>query len=72
MRYVVTRNVSKDEEHNYAGRDVTKGEEFYRFFGATYGCVDTYNGVPLSEVDGEYPFFEFPVDACEPVEDVTR
>jgi len=64
--YRVTRNVGKDEKHNYAGRDVFKGETLFRFIGCSYGCVDTHNGVVASEKGTmEYPFFEFPRDAVE-------
>jgi hypothetical protein len=65
VRYRVTRDVAAWEDHNYAGRDVRKGELLYKFTGCTYGCIDTYSGVALCEVEGEYPFFEFPWSAIE-------
>lgn len=61
----VVRFVSIDEEHNYLERDVLKGETFYTFDKNTYGCVDELDGIALSEVEGEYPFFEFPRDAVD-------
>ena len=61
----VIRDVPADEEHNYLGRDAKTGEIFYRCILPTYNCVDTHNGIALTEVQGEYPFFEFPRDAVE-------
>jgi hypothetical protein len=61
----VIRDVAADEKHNYLGRDVKEGEIFYRCYLATYGCVDSMNGVALTQVPNEYPFFEFPLDAVE-------
>jgi hypothetical protein len=61
---IVTRDVSKEDPHNYCGRDVVKGELFYTFISPTYGCVDSYNGIALSAEGVDiYPFFEFPRDA---------
>ena len=42
---------------------------FYECNLNTYGCVDTVGGVALTERPGEYPFFEFPRDAVEYVND---
>jgi hypothetical protein len=67
----VTRPVSKNDPHNYAGRKVEKGEVLYTFHGPTYGCVDSWNGIALSEVVDEYPFFEFPLDAVERADNKT-
>lgn len=64
----VTRDVPASEEHNYLGRDVKEGEIFYRFNQHTYGCV-RFPGVALSVEQGEYPFFEFPGDAVEDIDD---
>lgn len=61
----VTRDVSINDPHNYAGRDVAEGETFYIFRLTTYGCVDNINGIALSVEFDKYPFFEFPVDAIE-------
>lgn len=63
VRAVVTRPVSKGEPHNFLHRDVAVGEVFYKFTGATYGCIDYSGGVALSEASDANPFFEFPVDA---------
>ena len=62
----VTRDVGINDPHNYSGRDVKQGETFYVFRLHTYGCIDTYNGIALSEGYDQYPFFEFPLDAIEP------
>ena len=62
-RVIVTRDVAADEPHNFLRRDVAAGEVFYTFHQCTYGCVDTVEGVALSETQDEYPFFEFPRDA---------
>lgn len=59
----VTRDVPDSDPHNHLGRDVSEGETFYIYYGHTYGCVDTINGIALSERDGQTPFFEFPLDA---------
>jgi len=64
----VIRDVAEAEAHNYLHRDVKAGETFYTFQKPVYGSVDTRNGIALSEVDDEYPFFEFPADAVEVVE----
>lgn len=66
-KYRVTRPVLKDDEHNYSGKDVAEGEILYAATRPTYGCVDTCNGIALTrKPDGDYPFFEFPLDAVEP------
>lgn len=64
----VTRNVASGDPHNYYPHSVRKGEEFWTFHGRTFGCVST-GGIALSERAGEGPFFEFPLDALEDVED---
>jgi hypothetical protein len=63
----VTRDVAASEPHNYLGRTAHTGEIFYTFHRPTYGAVDHWNGIALSEIDGEYPFFEFPSDAVTAV-----
>jgi hypothetical protein len=65
----VTRDVDIDEDHNFAERDVWAGETFYICTLNTYGCVDSMSGVALTERPNEYPFFEFPKDAVEYVND---
>lgn len=70
MRARVIRFVSEDDEHNFLHHDIYPGEEFYIFTGATYGCVDEVNGIALSDRgEDEYPFFEFPRDAVEVIDD---
>lgn len=63
MKVIVTRRISAEHPHNFLYRDVEKGEVFYLFHKNTYGCIDDDYGVALSEVENEYPFFEFPRDA---------
>jgi hypothetical protein len=70
-RVRVTRDVDIDEPHNYSHRDVWAGEIFYTCTLATYNCVDTYNGVALTEYPNKYPFFEFPIDAVEYIDDIS-
>jgi hypothetical protein len=66
--YRVTRDVSGDDPRNYSNRDVDEGEILFECVLATYGCVDTYKGVALTDSPaGGYPFFEFPRDAVEEV-----
>lgn len=65
-KYRVTRDVSGFDEHNYSGKDVPEGTILYKAMRPTYGCVDTRSGIALSEdQSGDYPFFEFPLDAVE-------
>jgi len=63
MIATVMRTVRKDEDGNYAGRDVEVGERLFVYLGNTYGCIDQTVGIALSEKDGETPFFEFPRSA---------
>jgi hypothetical protein len=64
----VVRDVDIDEPGNYSHRDVWAGEIFYTCVQATYGCIGA--GLALTErSDGGYPFFEFPRDAVEYVND---
>lgn len=65
---VVTRMVAADDPGNYLHRMVYEGETFWTFHLNTYGCVDTWNGIALSEVKDEYPFFEFPLNAIKYVD----
>lgn len=69
-KVMVTKNVEIDEHHNFLGRAAKEGEIFYRYFGCTYGCIDTNGGIALSEVQGETPFFEFPENAIKYFEKV--
>jgi hypothetical protein len=63
----VIRHVPDSEEHNYYGQAVHRGAEFWTFTGPTYGCVDDVNGIALSEFADMGPFFEFPRNAIEDV-----
>lgn len=70
MKVRVTRIVLHCEAHNCAGRDVFKGEEFYRYDGPTYGAI-AEGGIALSEHEIWWTsfFFEFPEDAVEVIDD---
>lgn len=64
----VTRKVKKSDPGNYGGRTFRKGEILYRYVGATYGCIDSRKGAPISEKGSrETPFFQFPHDAFEEI-----
>lgn len=64
--YVLTRDVTwpsllgEDELGAHAGTVV------YSFHRPTYGCVSPH-GIAVSVTEGEYPFFEAPHDALEPL-----
>ena len=61
VKYIVTRDVAKDEPNNCADRDVAAGEIFEAYDRSTWGAVDDENGIALTGPDGE--FFEFPLNA---------
>jgi hypothetical protein len=61
----VSRDVSMTERHNYAGRDVKKGEVLYLYMGFTYGCIDTTYGIACTFEPDKPPFFEFPLNAIQ-------
>jgi hypothetical protein len=64
----VIRDVPADEEGNYGSRTFKEGEVLYKYVGATYGCIDSSEGAPLSEKGSrETPFFQFPHDAFEEI-----
>lgn len=65
MKFIVTRLVTPEEDGDWLHRTFHPGEELYEFDGATYGCIDWNNGLAVSEVESEYPFFQFPYDAVE-------
>jgi hypothetical protein len=67
----VTRDVDIDEPHNYSHRDVWAGEIFYTCMLPTYNCVDIIGGIALTERPDQYPFFEFPKDAVEYIDDIS-
>lgn len=70
MKVRVIRFVSEDEEHNFLHHDIYPGEEFYLFTASTYGCISP-GGIALSDRgEDEYPFFEFPHDAVEEIDDL--
>jgi hypothetical protein len=66
VMYETTRDVGIVDAFNWLGRDVAKGEKFYKFTGNAYSAVDTDNEVTLSEYGpNSYPFFGFPKDAVK-------
>ncbi len=66
--YEVTRDVPAGEEGNYGPRSFSKGERLYKYVGATYGCIDYDEGLPVSEYgSSQTPFFQFPADALREV-----
>ena len=48
----------------WLSRPYIKGEIVYLYNGVTYGCIG-HNGIAVSEVENETPFFEIPRDAVE-------
>ncbi len=65
MKYRLIRDVTRNECF-WLGRDYKAGETVFEFKGATYGCVG--DGIACTDVKGEGPFNEFPVDALEAVQ----
>lgn len=62
-KLIVSRLVIPEEEGDWIPRTFWPGEILFEFTGPTYGCINWNNGIAVSEVEGENPFFEFPVDA---------
>jgi hypothetical protein len=64
--YRVTRDVGHDERGNYSGESFAEGDVLYQPMRPTYGCTDTSVGIALTkDPTGDYPFFEFPLNAVE-------
>jgi hypothetical protein len=59
--YVVKRDVTTDECH-WLNETIKEGSVVYKFYGATYGCIDSGVAVTLSK-EGKNPFFEMPYDS---------
>lgn len=55
-------------QYNFSGRDISEGEILYDAMKPTYGCAAYPNIALTFDETGDYPFFEFPYDAIEPVE----
>lgn len=64
--YRVTRTVTKDECRWLGDEIFEEGQEVYRYTGPTYGCVG--DGIAVTVLPGETPFFELPYDALEVIE----
>lgn len=58
---ILIRDVTT-QECSWLPRDLLAGEEVFEWHGATYGCI-TPNGIAISLVQGEHPFYEIPLDA---------
>lgn len=62
--YKVTRDVTRDECF-WLLKTVPSGTTVYEALKPTYGCCSP-SGKPVSlNKDGDYPFFELPLDALE-------
>lgn len=66
-RYIVTREVTKDECHWLHG-PILEGTVVYAFAGQTYGVITPW-GVACSKEEDTHPFFELPADALLALED---
>jgi hypothetical protein len=65
IQYEVIKELTQ-EEYGWLLRDYHVGEIVWEFDGATYGCISR-EGVAISEIPGEGPFCEFPLDAIREV-----
>lgn len=63
MKIRTTRELTT-EECDWLDEAIPTGTELFIFGGATYGCI-TPEGIAVSEVDGENPFFEIPRNSYE-------
>lgn len=59
----LTRTVSPDE-YSWLDKTYEEGEEIFKYTGYTYGCISRM-GIACSEVEGEIPFFELPMNALD-------
>lgn len=66
MRIKTTRLVTTDE-CGWLRDNIQEGTILHTFHGVTYGAI-TDDGTAVSEVDGEYPFFEIPNDSFVEIE----
>lgn len=62
--YVIVRDLTPEDCHWLDGT-ITKGTLVYHYTGYTYGCISR-NGIAVSLVLGETPFFEVPNDSVVP------
>ena len=53
------------QHENHSGRALKKGEEVFRYYGHTYGCLTSDGTACCDDLHG--PFFEVPSDALEEV-----
>jgi len=44
--------------------DIPEGTEVFLYHGCTYGCISS-NGIAVSLVEGQVPFFQVPTDSVE-------
>jgi len=67
-RVSVIVGLPKDDPRNYANRDIHAGEILWEFMETTYGCIG-WNGIALSEEPNIYPFFEYPEEFVEVIDE---
>lgn len=52
------------EECPWLPRDFKKDEVVYEYYGHTYGVISP-GGIACTEINGETPFYEFPMSAFD-------
>ena len=62
-KLVVSRMVIPEEDGEWIPRVYWPGETLYEYTKYTYGCIDERNGIAVSAIEDETPFFQFPIDA---------
>lgn len=50
------------KQYPWLDNDIPEGTTVYRYFGNKYGCI-SHNGIGVTLVEGEEPFFEVPRDS---------
>lgn len=66
MKYEVTRDVTVSE-CSWLDEDIKKGTVVYKYYGATYGCVNPY-GIACTMEEDKTPFLEIPLSALRAAE----
>jgi hypothetical protein len=61
MKIKIIRNIPKFE-CSWLNNRIKKGEEFYIYYGYTYGAISK-NGIAVTEKKNKTPFFEIPLDS---------
>jgi hypothetical protein len=65
MKLITTRDITNDE-CDWITETIPDGTEVYSFSGITYGCI-TDEGIAVTMVEDEYPFFEVPSNAVKEI-----